>query len=80
MVRIRRSSPDRASASGAHRFVQPPDNRSGLALGAVQSGLQMGTPMAVADASRFERRCGLPGCGKPLHDPIHRPEAEAEVD
>lgn len=77
MVRIRRSSTDRASASGAHRFVRPPDNRSGLALGASQSGLQMGTPMAVADASAFERRCGLTGCGKPLDDPIHWPEDAA---
>lgn len=78
MVRIRRSSTDRASASGAHVFVQPRDGRSALALGASQAGLQMGAPMAVADASAFERRCGLTGCGKALHDPIHWPEAEAD--
>jgi hypothetical protein len=76
-IRIRRSAPDQAGASGAHAFVAPPDARSGLALGATQPGFQMTAPMAVADASTREARCALPGCGKPRHDLIHWPAVDA---
>ena len=73
----RRASSDRASASGAHAFVAPPDARSGLALGASQTSFQMIAPMAVADASTREARCALAGCGRPLPDPIHWPADDA---
>lgn len=60
--------------SGPHAFVEPPDARSGLALGAVAtSGLQMGGMTSVADASLRVARCDASGCGKPRQDPIHWP-------
>ncbi len=57
--------------SGPHRFVEPDDARSGLALGAMQPGLQMATPLAVADASVRAVRCAMKGCGKAREDTIH---------
>lgn len=72
VFRFRRSPEVRPSTSGPHRFVEPADPRSGLALGAVKSsGLQMGTPLAVADASLRIVHCALSGCGKPRVDSIH---------
>ncbi len=40
-----------AGPSGPHRFVEPDDNRLGLALGATRPTLQMGPALAVTDAS-----------------------------
>lgn len=63
--------------SGPHHFVEPRDTRSGLAMGAVQGGLQMAVPMAVADASLRTAQCGR--CGKPREDSIHGPRDESEA-
>ncbi len=57
--------------SGPHRFVEPDDTRTGLALGALQPNLQLGPALAVTDASLREARCAMPGCGKVREDPIH---------
>jgi hypothetical protein len=73
MFRPRRSSNSGPGPSGPHRFVEPSDARSALALGAVQRGLQMASPLAVADASLRVSRCALSGCGKTRDDPIHSP-------
>lgn len=78
MVTLRRTPAVKATASGTHDFVTPPDGRSGLALGASQAGAQMTTPMAVASASLDDARCALTGCGKPRRDPIHWPVDESE--
>jgi hypothetical protein len=62
--------------SGPHPFVRPDDSRLGLALSAAGTpGLQMGSRLALADASvrAPEARCALGGCGKLREDPIHRP-------
>jgi len=59
--------------SGQHRFVEPADARSGLAMSATQPNLQMGPAMAVADASLRVARCGMAGCGKTRQDAIHQP-------
>jgi hypothetical protein len=66
-----RGSKRSAGSSGPHRFVEPDDPRSGLALGAAQASLQIGPAIALADASLRAVRCALPGCGKPRPDPIH---------
>ena len=64
----------RSGASGAHRFVEPEDSRSGLALSSSHSpSLQMGPAMAVTGASMRDRLCAAPGCGKPRLDAIHEP-------
>jgi hypothetical protein len=73
MVRSRRPhDAAHGGASAPHAFVEPEDPRSGLAAGAVQGGLQMASPLAVAGASLRVARCALGGCGKPRQDPIHR--------
>ena len=72
MVRLSLRHPrDAAGPSGTHRFVEPDDPRSGLALGAAQASLQVGPAIALADASLREVRCARPGCAKPRQDPIH---------
>lgn len=76
-VRVMRSDHDvegllaAVGASGPHHFVEPEDTRSGLAIGAVQGGLQMAAPLAVADASLRTAHCGR--CGKSREDSIHWP-------
>ena len=59
--------------SGPHRFVDPADVRSGLALAAMQPNAQMGPALAVTEASLRGARCAMAGCGKPREDPIHEP-------
>lgn len=59
--------------SGPHRFVDPTDIRSGLALAATQPDLEMGPALAVMAASVRGARCAMAGCGKPRQDPIHEP-------
>ena len=76
MVRLGRSKKVRSSASGPHDFVEPGDTRSGLAVGALQRGLQMASPLAVADASLRTAYCALPGCGRPREDSIHWPRED----
>ena len=76
MVRLGRSKKVRSSASGPHDFVEPGDTRSGLAVGALQRGLQMASPLAVADASLRTPYCALPGCGRPREDSIHWPRED----
>ncbi len=73
MFRLRRPSRKGLSSSGPHGFSEPADARSALALGSVQGGLQMASPLALADASLRESLCALSGCGKPREDPIHWP-------
>ena len=74
MVRLGRSQKVRSSASGPHDFVEPKDARSGLAVGALQRGLQLASPLAVADASLRTAHCGR--CGRPREDSIHWPREE----
>ena len=77
MSRSRRS-PERGSMSGPHGFVEPPDPRLGLALGAGQSagrggpGSSIGSAL-IAGVSTWPVRCALTGCGKEREDPIHWP-------
>ena len=59
--------------SGPHRFVDPADVRSGLALAAMQPNAQMGPALAVTEASLRGARCAMAGCGRPRQDPIHEP-------
>ena len=73
MLRFRRVPHSSPSPSGPHTFVAPKDARSGLALGSVQRGLQMASPLAVADASLRAPHCAVSGCGKAREDPIHAP-------
>jgi hypothetical protein len=74
VVRLGRSQKVRSSASGPHDFVEPKDARSGLAIGALQRGLQMASPLAVADASLCTAYCGR--CGRSREDSIHWPREE----
>jgi hypothetical protein len=67
---FRRKKPS-SGPSGPHRFVDPADPRSGLALGALQPNLQMGPALALTDASLRIAHCAMRGCGKPRQDPIH---------
>ena len=76
MVRRGRSQKVHSSASGPHHFVEPEDARSGLAIGALQRGLQMASPLAVADASLRTAYCALPGCGRSREDSIHWPRED----
>ena len=62
-----------AGPNGPHRFVEPSDARSGLALSASRLSLQMGPALAVTDASVRDARCAMVGCGRPRQDPIHEP-------
>ena len=73
MVRFGRVPHEQPSPSALHTFVEPADARSGLALGSVQPGLQMASPVTVADASLRAARCALSGCGKDRDDPVHAP-------
>ena len=61
------------SRNGQHRFVEPEDARSGLAVSGVRPDFQMVSPIRVASASLRASLCALPGCGKPRGDPIHWP-------
>lgn len=58
-------------ASAPHRFVEPRDPRTGLAVAGVQPGLQQAPSLAVADASLRPAVCALPGCGRPRDHAIH---------
>jgi hypothetical protein len=73
MVRFRHAATHHPSPSAQHRFVEPGDSRSALALGSLQPGLQVATPLAVADASMRLAHCAVPGCGKERDNPIHAP-------
>lgn len=68
----RRDKPPTTGPSGPHRFAEPADSRSGLAVSASQPNLQMGPAMAVAEASLRPALCAMGGCGKPLEDAIHQ--------
>ena len=62
--------------SGPHRFVEPEDNRLGLAMSTARApGTGMAQSLAVTDASVRARdaRCAMPGCGKAREDVIHLP-------
>jgi hypothetical protein len=69
----RRDKQPTSGPSGPHRFVNPSDVRSGLALAAMQPNAQMGPALAVTEASLRGARCALAGCEKPRQDPIHEP-------
>jgi hypothetical protein len=60
-----------AGPSGPHRFVEPDDNRLGLALGTTRPSLQMGPALAVTDASLRDARCAMKGCGRAREHVIH---------
>jgi|GEM_PF-1407686 hypothetical protein len=66
---------DDVNASGAHPFLEPPDNRMALSLGGGRGGGLMARsgPITVAMASMGRDWCASPGCGKPREDPIHWP-------
>jgi hypothetical protein len=76
MFLLRRSPRKRLSPHVAHRFIEPEETRSGLAVSAVQPDFQMVSQMAVANSSLRAAHCGLAGCGKPREDPIHWPADE----
>ena len=62
--------------SGPHRFVEPEDNRLGLAMSAARApGSGWGRSVAMTDATVRARdaRCAMPGCGRPREDPLHIP-------
>jgi len=62
--------------SGPHRFVEPEDNRLGLAMSSARApGTGMASSLAMTDASvrAGGARCAMPGCGKAREDPIHLP-------
>ncbi len=66
-----------AGPSGPHRFVEPDDNRLGLALSVGRTpGQQMGPALAITDASVrvHGARCSMAGCGKAREDAIHYPQ------
>jgi hypothetical protein len=67
----RRNAERGAGPSGPHRFVEPEDNRLGLALGMTQPTLQMGPALAVSDASLRAARCARKGCGRARQHAIH---------
>ncbi len=71
----RRRLRTQVNTSGPHPFVEPPDSRLGLAIGAGQSAsqLQSAASALVAGATVRPARCALPGCGKLRDDPIHWP-------
>ena len=72
MAPLRLRSKERSSGpTGPHRFVDPADPRSGLALGSTQASLQIGPALAITNASLRVARCALAGCGKLREDPIH---------
>lgn len=62
--------------SGPHGFVEPPDPRFGIALGAGQaSGRSSVLGMGILTGFSVQpARCALPGCGKERQDPVHWPE------
>ena len=66
--------------SGPHRFVDPADVRSGLALAAMQPNAQMGPALAVTEASLRGARCAMAGCGRPRQDPIHEPSEGMDLE
>ena len=69
----RRDKQPTSGPSGPHRFVDPADVRSALALAALQPNAQMCPALAVTDASVRGARCAMAGCGKPRQDLIHEP-------
>jgi hypothetical protein len=76
MARSARTTERLGGTSGPHAFVEPDDNRLGLAMSAVRApGTGMAQSLAVTDASlRGHRaRCAMAGCGKAREDPIHLP-------
>jgi hypothetical protein len=73
VFRFRRSPKSHPSASGPHRFVEPGDSRSALALGTFREDVPMAAHFAVAAATMRIAHCALAGCGKPREDPIHWP-------
>ena len=74
MSRFGRSDEGAVGPSAMHRFVEPDENRMGLAMSAGKPDLQMAPALALADASLRERRCAMKGCGKPRQDAIHGAE------
>ena len=76
MARSGRTTERLGGTSGPHRFVEPEDNRLGLAMSAVRApGTGMAQSLAVTDASVRAQgaRCAMSGCGKAREDPIHLP-------
>ncbi len=63
-------------SSGPHRFVEPEDNRLGLAMSAARapgSGWSQSVAMTDASVRAGDARCAMPGCGRTRKDPIHDP-------
>ena len=62
--------------SGPHRFVEPDDNRLGLAMSAARApGTGWGGSLAMTDATVRSggARCAMAGCGRLREDPLHLP-------
>ncbi|MEA2621572.1 MAG: hypothetical protein QOH61_482 [Chloroflexota bacterium] len=70
----RRRSGKQGDTSGPHRFAEPQDLRSGLALGSGTYDNDARAMFSVAAASVRQPACARPGCGKAREDPIHWPE------
>jgi hypothetical protein len=68
----RRDKQPTSGPSGPHRFVDPADVRSGLALAAMLPNAEMGPALAVTEASLR--------CGRPRPDPIHEPSEGMDLE
>jgi len=70
----RHRRPERPAASGAHRYVAPPDSRIGLALGGADQIEAPSAMTSLVTATSVGRDwCAAPGCGKHRDDRIHWP-------
>jgi hypothetical protein len=76
MARSARTTERLGGTSGPHAFVEPDDNRLGLAMSAVRApGAGWAPSVAMTDATVRTHGvgCALPGCGRGREDPVHVP-------
>lgn len=78
LPRFRREQP-RVEADTPHHFREISDPRlaamGGLGAGGAQ-GAQTLSSVVLTDNYLRKSNCGVPGCGKPRHHPIHEAAAE----
>jgi hypothetical protein len=70
-----RTPPLPVDAHKPHEYREP-DGRAmstGFGGGRLTSGGTAMGPIAMTSAHLRTSRCGVPGCGKDRHDPIHEP-------
>ena len=69
----RRAEPTPVDPGSPHPFRQIVD--PGIVAiasgGVIGTGYGSASPIAVADNVVRKQRCGVPGCGRERHDPIH---------